>query len=43
MVLYRFLPSKKLLKLDNYKESYEQFTTTNYLAIQKTINLNTFV
>lgn len=43
MALYRFLPSKKLLKLDNYKESYEQFTTTNYLAIQKTINLNAFV
>lgn len=35
MDLYRIAPSGYLGKLKSYKETYEQFRTTNYLAIKK--------
>ena len=31
--IYRITPSKHLQHLTNYKEIYEQYTTTNFLGI----------
>lgn len=33
MSIYRILPNAKLYKIERYKELYEQFLTTNYLAM----------
>ena len=44
MALYRFLPNKKLFSIGNYKEHlHEQFSTSNYLAISKSISVKEFL
>lgn len=37
MYIYRITPSGRLVKIEKYKELYEQFRTTNYIATQSTI------
>lgn len=36
-LIFRILPRGKLLPITSYKETYEQFITTNYLAIRKEV------
>ena len=38
MEIYRILPREKLYKIKEYKETNEQFITTNYLAIHKNLD-----
>ncbi|MWV62315.1 FkbM family methyltransferase [Helicobacter saguini] len=33
--IYRILPNEKLYKIEQYKELYEQFVTTNYIALRQ--------
>ncbi|MGX2983471.1 hypothetical protein [Helicobacter sp. 23-1045] len=35
MQLYRILPNGALYKIHTYKEIYEQFTTTNFVAVRE--------
>lgn len=35
MQIYRILPNEKLYKIEHYKELYEQFVTTNYIAVRE--------
>lgn len=37
--VFRILPSRKLLRLPNYRESDEKFRTANYLAANKSVEL----
>lgn len=35
MSIYRILPNNKLYKISEYRELYEQFVTTNYVAMKE--------
>ncbi len=37
MSIYRILPNNKLYKISEYKELYEQFVTTNYVAMKENL------
>lgn len=37
MSIYRILPNNKLHKIPEYRELYEQFVTTNYVAMKENI------
>lgn len=38
--IYRILPNRSLLPLPKYKETYEKFRTSNFLAVRNEIDLN---
>lgn len=39
MSIYRILPNSKLYKIPEYREFYEQFVTTNYVAMKDNLRL----